>query len=94
MKEINGDVFLYDRKLLADLSLCAWEVFLNTSKYFITGSENTPRLIIVLLLTSKREHVKLNWVSTCLGKDQGETWESQVPSLFSFQKSPLGFELN
>jgi hypothetical protein len=45
-------------------------VFLNKSKYFITGSENTPRLAIVLLLSSKREHVKLNWVSTFLGKDQ------------------------
>jgi hypothetical protein len=47
-------------------------VVLNTSKYFITGSENTPRLAIVLLLSSKREHVKLNWVSTFLGKDQLE----------------------
>ena len=38
----------------------------------ITGLENTPRLIIVLLLSSKSGHVKLSRVSTFLGKDQFE----------------------
>jgi hypothetical protein len=49
------------------------EVCLNTSKYFITVSENLPHQIIVLLLSLKRRSVKLNWVSTFLGKDQFES---------------------
>jgi len=47
-------------------------VFLNTSKYFITGSEDTLLLTIALPRSLEKEHVKLNCVSTFLGKDQLE----------------------
>jgi len=56
------------------------EVFLNTSKYFITVSEKTPHWITFLLLSLKRGSVKLNWVSTFLGKD--------LPEIMSFNFRP------
>jgi len=60
-------------------------VFLNTSKSFTTVSEDTPLWTIVLLLSSKRGGVKLNWVSTFSGEDQGVVTDIKDKQAFGLQ---------